>query len=109
VRRANLRVRTEANDYSSEIKLPTEIAVGFCDAPTRFLPGEGQCLGGRNGACTLGAAGIEVLTRGERSAEITSGRAYAQQGFTTTCMDWYFERKHRVTEGIGLAHESVER
>jgi hypothetical protein len=43
-----------------------------------------------------------------RSAEITSGRAYAQQGFTTTCTDWYFERKQRVSEGIGLAHESVE-
>jgi hypothetical protein len=50
VRRANLRVRTEANDYSSEIELPTEIAVGFCDAPTRFLSGEGQCFGGRNGS-----------------------------------------------------------
>jgi hypothetical protein len=42
-------------------------------------------------------------------AEITSGRAYAQQGFTATCTDWYFERKQRVTAGIGLAHESVER
>jgi hypothetical protein len=44
-----------------------------------------------------------------KTAEITSGRAHAQQGFTATCKDWYFERKQRVTEGIGLAHESVER
>ena len=77
--------------------------------PVSF-PGKANALGEETGACTLGAAGIEVLTRGERSAEITSGRAYAQQqGFTTTCMDCYFERKQRVTEGIGLAHESVER
>jgi hypothetical protein len=49
VRRAILRVRTEANDYSSEIELPTEMAVGLGDAPTRFRFGEGQCLRGRNG------------------------------------------------------------
>ena len=108
MRRAILRVRTEANDYSSEIELPTEMAVGLAMRRPVSVSGKANALGEETGACTLGAAGIEVLTRGERSVEITSGRAYAQQGFTTTCRDWYFERKQRVPEGIGLAHESVE-
>ena len=36
---------------------------------------------------TLEAAGVGGQTCGERSAEITSGRAIFQQGLTTTCKD----------------------
>ena len=42
--------------------------------------GKANVLGEVTGTCTLGAAGVEVQTRGERLAEITSGRAWAQQG-----------------------------
>ncbi len=49
--------------------------------------GRANVLGEVTGACTLGAAGVGVQTRGERLAEITSGRACAQQGLTATCKD----------------------
>jgi len=52
-----------------------------------YFPGKANALGEETGACTLGAAGIGVLTRRERSAEITSGRAVAQQGLAATCKD----------------------
>ena len=49
--------------------------------------GKANVLGEATGACTLGAAGVGVQTREEGSAEITSGRACAQQGLTATCKD----------------------
>ena len=38
-------------------------------------------------ACTLGTAGVRVPASGERSAEITSGTSWSQQGLTATCED----------------------
>jgi len=49
--------------------------------------GKANVLGEATGACTLGAAGVGVQTRGEGLAEITSGRACAQQGLAATCKD----------------------
>jgi len=49
--------------------------------------GKANVLGEATGACTLGAAGVGVQTRGEGWAEITSGRACAQQGLAATCED----------------------
>jgi hypothetical protein len=49
--------------------------------------GKANVLGEATGACTLGAAGVGVQTRGEGLAEITSGRARAQQGLAATCKD----------------------
>jgi hypothetical protein len=49
--------------------------------------GKANVLGEATGACTLGAAGVGVQTRGEGLAEITSGRACAQQGLAATCED----------------------
>jgi hypothetical protein len=49
--------------------------------------GKANVLGEATGACTLGAAGVGVQTRREGSAEITSGRACAQQGLAATCKD----------------------
>jgi hypothetical protein len=49
--------------------------------------GKANVLGEATGACTLGAAEVEVQTRGEGSAEITSGRACAQQRLAASCKD----------------------
>ena len=45
----------------------------------------------------------------DRRAEITSGKAIAQQGLAATCKDHWLEGwKHEmVVEGGGLAHEPV--
>jgi len=55
----------------------------------------------------MGTTGVRVQAFGERYAEITLGKAYFQQGLVATCKDWHFERKHRVAEDPGLAHECV--
>ena len=64
---------------------------GYCrdDALRRPCPRWGKAIvpGEETGTCTLGAAGVLVQTRKERSAEITSGRTAAQQGLTATCRD----------------------
>lgn len=59
------------------------------DALRRSRPRWGKAIvpGEETGTCTLGAAGVLVQTRKERSAEITSGRTGAQQGLTATCKD----------------------
>jgi hypothetical protein len=49
--------------------------------------GKANVLREATGACTSGAAGVGVQTRREGLAEITSGRACAQQGLTATCED----------------------
>jgi hypothetical protein len=55
--------------------------------------------------CTLEAAGVGVRAREDRLAEITSGRAIAQQGLAATCNDRKQEGNQRRTEGNGLTHE----
>ena len=49
--------------------------------------GKANVQGEATGTCTPGAAGVGVQTRGEGLAEITSGRACAQQGLAATCKD----------------------
>lgn len=49
--------------------------------------GKANVLGEETGMCTPRAAGVGVQTRRERLAEITSGRACAQQGLAATCKD----------------------
>jgi hypothetical protein len=49
--------------------------------------GKANVSGEATGACTLGAAGVGVQTRGEGLAEITSGRACAQQRLAASCKD----------------------
>ena len=49
--------------------------------------GKANVLGEATGACTPRAAGVGVQTRGEGSAEITSGRACAQQRLAASCKD----------------------
>jgi hypothetical protein len=49
--------------------------------------GKAEVLWEETGVCTTRAAGVGVLARRERFAEITSGRAKGQQGVTTTCKD----------------------
>ena len=67
---------------------PTEVAVGdFATRRPAVSPGKANVLGEVTGTCTLGAAGVGVQTRREGLAEITTGRACAQQGLTATCKD----------------------
>ena len=49
--------------------------------------GKTNALGEETGKGTLGAAGVGVQTRRERTAEIMSGRSYSQQGLAATCED----------------------
>lgn len=49
--------------------------------------GKANVSGEVTGTCNLRAAGAGVQTRREGSAEITSGRACAQQGLAATCKD----------------------
>src|ERR1700676_2557763 len=70
------------------------------------LTGKANVLGEVTGACTLGAAGVGVQTRREGLAEITSGRACAQQGLTATCKDLLCEAIAEAGgRAKGLAHE----
>lgn len=61
---------------------------GCRDAATRRPgpnAGKANVLGEATGTSTVGAARVGVQTRDEGSAEITSGRACAQQGLAATC------------------------
>ena len=49
--------------------------------------GKADVLWEETGKCTTRAAGVGVLARRERFAEITSGKAISQQGLTATCKD----------------------
>jgi hypothetical protein len=71
------------------------------DALRRPGPNEGKAnvLGEATGACTLGAAGVGVQTRGEGSAETPSGRARAQQGLAATCKDRSCEAMPKLLGG----------
>jgi hypothetical protein len=51
------------------------------------ISGKAEVLWEETGKRTTRAAGVGVLARRERFAEITSGRAIWQQGVTTTCKD----------------------
>jgi hypothetical protein len=57
--------------------------------------GKAVVLWEETGMCTTGAAGVGVQARGERFAEITSGRANAQQGLVATCKDPQAEGNQR--------------
>ena len=73
-------------------------------------PNAGKAVGSweETGKCTTRTAGIGVQARGERHAEITSGRSHSQQGLTATCKDLPNEASsHREQEGLGLAREPV--
>ena len=88
------------NDCSSVMLPPTEVAVGdFATRRPAVSPGKANVLGEVTGTCTLGAAGVEVQTRREGLAEITTGRACAQQGLTATCKDLEPEALPRATGG----------
>lgn len=76
------------NDCSSEIGVPTEVAVGvLASRRPGSNAGKAEVSGEETGMSTLGAAGVGVQAHGEGSAGITSGRARAQQGVATTCKD----------------------
>ncbi len=51
---------------------------------------------------TSGAAGVWVQARGERFAEITSGRSYSQQGLVATCKDPMTEDKSEARGGFRI-------
>ena len=67
---------------------PIEVAVGNTHS-RRPAPVSGEANAPREetSKCTEEAAGVWVQTHRERSAEITSGRSWFQQGFTATCKD----------------------
>ncbi|MCU7805432.1 MAG: hypothetical protein KZQ96_19750 [Candidatus Thiodiazotropha sp. (ex Lucinoma borealis)] len=51
------------------------------------ISGKADVLWEETGERTTRAAGVGVLARRERFAEITSGRSHSQQGLMTTCKD----------------------
>lgn len=58
--------------------------------------------------CTPERTGVRGQTSKERSAEITLGRTYIQQGLAATCKDWIPEHNSKGKQRIiGLAHERV--
>lgn len=61
--------------------------------------GKANVLGEETGASTLGATGVGVQTRMDRSAEIASGRTVAQQGLAATCKDPSHEAKPEAGGG----------
>ena len=70
--------------------------------------GKAVVLWEETGKCTMGAAGVRVLARRERFAEITSGGCYFQQGLTATCQDLLCEAEsRRQQEDLGSSHEFV--
>jgi len=76
------------NDCSPEKHARTEVAVRNI-AERRPGPnvGKADVPWEETSTCTMGAAGVGVQASGERSAEITSGRATTQQGLAATCKD----------------------
>ncbi len=61
--------------------------------------GEGRCdRGSKTGTCTLSPTVARAQASEERFAEITPGRAYVQQGLTTTCKDCGSEPIGRETQ-----------
>ena len=87
----------------------TEVAVRvIAECRLSCNVGKADVLGEETSVCTPGTAGVRVQAPGERSAEITSGRSFSQQGLTATCEDRRFKRETaRPSEGLGLAHEPV--
>jgi hypothetical protein len=77
----------------------------FAKRRPAWFSGKAVVLWEVTGMSTTEAAGVWVWTRGERFAEITSGRANFQQGFATTCKDSWYKGKPRLREDFGLAHE----
>jgi hypothetical protein len=72
------------------------------------LLGKADVTGEETGKCTLSATAVGVQASEERSAAITLGRAFTQQGLAATCKDLSYKGETRSRrEGKGLAHESV--
>ena len=64
------------------------------------VSGKADVLWEETGECTTRAAGVGVLARRERFAEITSGRAYVQQGRAATCKDSWYKGKTEAVRGF---------
>ena len=72
-----------------------------------YMSGKAVALCGLMDTRNTETAEVGVQAHGDRSAEITSGRANFQQGFATTCIDFSTKGNRRREENLGLAHESV--
>jgi len=66
--------------------------------PTRGTLGKANVTGEVTGTCTLAPTVARAQAAEERFAEITPGRAYVQQGLTTTCKDCGSEPIDRETQ-----------
>jgi hypothetical protein len=71
-----------------------------CGKPTHGTLGKADVAGEVTGKCTLLPTVVKVQASEERFAEITPGRAYIQQGLTTTCKDCGSEPTGRETQRI---------
>ena len=71
------------------------------------ISGKAEVLWEETDESTTRAAGVGVLARRERFAEITSGRAYFQQGAQQPAKTHGTRVKPRLREDLGLAHEPV--
>ena len=75
--------------------------------PTYDVLGKADVTGEVTGKGTLSATVVGVQGSEDRSAEITLGRSWMQQGLTATCKDCGSERMQSETEDPALAHEPV--
>ena len=69
--------------------------------------GKADVTGEETGKRTLSTTVVGVQGSGDRSAEITLGRSWMQQGLTATCKDRGSELRQSETEDPALAHEPV--
>jgi hypothetical protein len=69
--------------------------------------GKADVTGEETGERTLSATVVGVQGSEERSAEITLGRSWVQQGLIATCKDCGSERMQSETEDPASAHEPV--
>jgi hypothetical protein len=65
------------------------------------ISGKADVLWEATGECTTRAAGVGVLARRDRFAEITSGTALSQQALARTCKDLPEEVDPKPAGGIG--------
>ena len=64
--------------------------------------GKAVVLWEETGVSTIGAAGVGVQARRERSAERTSGRSYSQPGLTATGKDLLTEGDTEAVGGVRI-------
>jgi hypothetical protein len=69
--------------------------------------GKADVTGEETGKRTLSTTVVGVQGSEDRSAEITLGRSWMQQGLTATCKDRGSELRQSETEDPALAHEPV--